>query len=94
MKHCNSLVPYFVFFSLLMRFFILIPLGHISHPVQLVSFNLIHFHLFAGLCILAYFLGEGNTVAKGGRGQHALLQVVIHNPHYFRIMSPSFHKAS
>ncbi|KAA6366991.1 MAG: hypothetical protein EZS28_037483 [Streblomastix strix] len=38
------------------------------------------FHLFAGLCVLTPLPREGNAVAKGGRGQLALLQVVFHNP--------------
>ncbi|KAA6395830.1 MAG: hypothetical protein EZS28_008642 [Streblomastix strix] len=50
-----------------------------SCPARL-SIQSFPFHLFAGLCVLAYFSWEGNAVAKGGRGQLALLQVVFHNP--------------
>ncbi|KAA6387347.1 MAG: hypothetical protein EZS28_017126 [Streblomastix strix] len=37
------------------------------------------FHLFAGLCVLTPLSREGYMVAKGGRGQLALLQVVFYN---------------
>ncbi|KAA6353615.1 MAG: hypothetical protein EZS28_050857, partial [Streblomastix strix] len=44
---------------------------------------------FAGLCVLTPLPREGNAVAKGGRGQLALLQVVFHNPtFYFGLCHP------
>ncbi|KAA6391759.1 MAG: hypothetical protein EZS28_012712 [Streblomastix strix] len=49
-----------------------------SGPARL-SIQQFPFHLFAGLCVLTPLPREGNAVAKGGRGQHALLQVVFHN---------------
>ncbi|KAA6363638.1 MAG: hypothetical protein EZS28_040835 [Streblomastix strix] len=49
-----------------------------SGPARL-SIQSIPFHLFAGFCVHAYFSREGNAVAKGGRGQLTLLQVVFHN---------------
>ncbi|KAA6363336.1 MAG: hypothetical protein EZS28_041138, partial [Streblomastix strix] len=81
MKHCNSLVPYFVFFSFSDAFLPIDPTGtrFASGPARLSIHSLL-FHLFAGLCVLTPLPREGNAVAKGGRGQLALLQVVFHNP--------------
>ncbi|KAA6367150.1 MAG: hypothetical protein EZS28_037322 [Streblomastix strix] len=77
MKHCNSLVPYFVSFSYSDAFLYIDPTGtrFASGSARL----LIHsfpFHLFAGLCVLTPLPREGNAVAKGGRGQLTILQVL------------------
>ncbi|KAA6363677.1 MAG: hypothetical protein EZS28_040796 [Streblomastix strix] len=45
-----------------------------SGPARLSTQSLL-FHLFAGLCVLTPLPREGYAVAKGGRGQLALLQV-------------------
>ncbi|KAA6352990.1 MAG: hypothetical protein EZS28_051483, partial [Streblomastix strix] len=81
MKHCNSLVPYFVSFNYIDAFLYIDPTGtrFASGPARL-SIQSFPFFLFAGLRILAYFSREDNAVVKGGRGQLALLQVVFHNP--------------
>ncbi|KAA6373813.1 MAG: hypothetical protein EZS28_030660 [Streblomastix strix] len=73
MKHCNSLVPYFVSFIHSDAFLFLDPTGtrFASGPARL-SIQSFPFHLFAGLCVLTPLPREGNAVAKGGRGQLAL----------------------
>ncbi|KAA6364603.1 MAG: hypothetical protein EZS28_039869, partial [Streblomastix strix] len=45
-----------------------------SGPARLSTYSF-PFYLLDILCVLAYFSREGNAVAKGGRGQLALLQV-------------------
>ncbi|KAA6367182.1 MAG: hypothetical protein EZS28_037292 [Streblomastix strix] len=89
-KHCNSLVPYFVSSSLFDAFLHIDPTGtrFASGPARPLI-QPFPFHLFAGLCVLAYFSREGNVVAKGGRGQLALIQVVFHNPTFhFELYHP------
>ncbi|KAA6361651.1 MAG: hypothetical protein EZS28_042822 [Streblomastix strix] len=80
-----------------MRFFELITLGHIriwsSPPLHLFHHSLF-IRSFADFCVLTPLSREDNAVAKCGRGQLALLQVVFHNPHYFRIMSLTLDKAN
>ncbi|KAA6358527.1 MAG: hypothetical protein EZS28_045945 [Streblomastix strix] len=56
------------------------PIGtHFASSSARLLIQSLFFHLFAGLCVLTFLPSEGNAVAKGGRGQLALLKVVFLN---------------